>query len=127
MENKNIFEIASRENIRFDYKGQISVSDLYDLNVEELDSIYQNLNREKKQVSEESLLKPKTTVNTILTMKIDIVKYIVEYKLEETQKQLDRREKAEKKEKIMSILANKQDSELEGKTTDELQEMLNSL
>lgn len=123
----NIFEKATKGKIRFEYKGLLSVEDLWDLGVEELDLIFKKLCIENKQVSEESLLEVKTTENTLLSTKVKIIRHIVQYKLDLSQKQLDRKEKAEKKEKIMSILASKQDNALEGMSEEELKNMLNGL
>lgn len=123
----NIFEKATKEKIRFEYKGLISSEDLWDLDVEELDSIFKTLHADKKQISEVSLLDVKTTADVLLNAKIKIVKYIVESKLEDAKNSLLSKERKDKKEKIMQILANKQDSALEGKSVEELQEMMNSL
>lgn len=123
----NIFEKATREKFRFEYKGMITVEDLWDLVVTELDEIYKGLNSQKKQQSEDSLLETKTVEDTVLGMKIDIIKYIVETKQEENNKRQLAAERKEKKEKIMEIIARKQDSELEEKSIEELNETLNSL
>jgi len=124
---EQIYEKAAREKLRFEYKGLVTVEDLWDLGVIELDEIYKVLNAQKKQATEDSLLETKTTEDTVLTVKIDIIKHIVETKQEELNVRKQAAEKKEKKEKIMSIIARKQDSELEEKSSDELQEMLNSL
>lgn len=123
----NIFEKATKEKIRFEYKGTISVEDLWDLNVESLDSIFKVLNSEMKQTEEDSLLKKETVANTLLNTKIKIVKHIVNVKLAQTKNMLEAKELAEKREKLMSILAKKQDSELESKSPEELQAMLESI
>ena len=52
----NIFERATRMSLRFNFKGLISVEDLWDLSLQDLDSIYKILNSKLKQSSEESLL-----------------------------------------------------------------------
>lgn len=124
---KNIFEIATRNKIRFEFRGLISVEELFDLQLEELDSIFKKLSKEKKESSEESLLDTKTTENSLLETKIEIIKYIVNDKLERAERNVKAFEKAEKKQKIMSILSRKKDSELEEKSTEDLEEMLNSL
>ena len=123
----NIFEKASKDGIRFDYKGSISVEDLWNLNVEELDSIFKTLNAEKKTITEDSLLEAKTTENVLLNTKIKIVTHIVEQKLEEKEKAKLSVERKQKKEKIMEILASKQDDALAKKSPKQLQEMLDSL
>lgn len=124
---EKIFEKAIKEKIRFDYNGVISVEDLYDLDVNKLDGIYKQLSVEKKNLSEDSLLDSKNTESTILDTKIEIITYIVKSKLEEDKKNKELANKKLQKEKLMSILAKKQDNELEGKTVEELKEMINSL
>lgn len=124
---KKIYEKATREKLRFEYKGSITIEDLWDLDVTELDEIYKGLNAQKRQVSEDSLLETKTTEDTVLETKIEIIKHIVETKQKEKNASKLIAEKKEKKEKIMAIIAKKQDSELEEKSADELKEMLNSL
>ena len=44
MATTNIFEYAVRNKIRFPFKGMISSEDLWDLTLENLDSIYKTLN-----------------------------------------------------------------------------------
>ena len=123
----NIFETATKESIRFEYKGLSSVEDLWNLEVEELDSIFKKLNAEKKTVTEESLLAVPTKENTLLNTKIKIVIHIVKAKLAELESRSLLAEKKVKKERIMEIMASKQDSELEGKSTKELQKMIDAL
>lgn len=123
----NIFEMATRNKFRFPYKGLISVEDLWDLSHVQLDSIYKNLNKEIKQIQEESLLSAKNSEDAELQAKIDIVKYIFTIKQQEAiQRSIDA-ENAYKKRRIMEILAQKQDDSLMGKSEDELRKMLKEL
>jgi len=124
---KNMFEVAVRSKFRFPFKGLISIEDLYDLNVKSLDSVFKTLNSELKQVKEESLLEVKTKQDQELDTKIEIVKYIVQTKLEEEQLRLKVRDQKEKKQKIMEILSAKQDESLQNKSIDELRSMLDEL
>ena len=127
MATMNIFEYANRNKIRFPFKGMISAEDLWDLSLANLDSIYKTLNKQVKQSEEESLLTTKTNVDTELEVQIAIVKHIVSVKLEEQ----DAREKAAakkaQKQKIMSIIATKEDEALQNSSVDDLRKMLDEL
>ena len=50
MELTNIFEAATRYKYRFPFKGMISVEDLWDLKLQDLDSVFKLLNKEKNRV-----------------------------------------------------------------------------
>lgn len=80
---KNLFEIATRNRYRFNYKGVMTVEDLWALSVEALDAIFKTLNRQKKTADEDSLLAVKSAENTELENKIELVKYIVSVRLAE--------------------------------------------
>lgn len=124
MSTTNIFEYAVRNKVRFPFKGMISVEDLWDLSLENLDSIYKTLNKQIKDSEEKSLLSVKTSVNTDLEVQVAIVKHIVSVKLAEQ----DAREKAAAKkaqrQKIMSIIATKEEEELHNTSVDDLKKML---
>lgn len=124
---KNMFEVAVRNKFRFPFRGVISVEDLWDLNVKDLDLVFKTLNSKLKQVKEESLLETKTQQDQELDTKIEIVKYIVNTKLEEEKTRLQAKERKEKKQKILEILSDKQEESLLNKSEDELRNMLNEL
>ena len=46
--SKNMFEVATREKMRFPFKGMISVEDLWDLSVQNLDKVFKTLNSQRK-------------------------------------------------------------------------------
>lgn len=123
----NIFEVAVRNKFRFPFKGQISVEDLWDLDVEDLDSIFKTLNAHQKQSKEESLLKTETKEDRELEVKIEIVKYIVRVKLEEQQQKIKAKEKKEQKQMLLEILKSKQNEELRNKSIPELEKMIQEL
>lgn len=123
----NIFEVATRNKYRFPYKGQISVEDMWDLPVTELDKIFKILNKQVKTAQEESLLKTKSKEDEVLENQIKIVRHIVSVKQEEASNRLQEKERKAQKQRIMEIMAEKQDEELKGKSMDELQQMLAEL
>jgi len=124
---ENMFEFAIKNKLRFAFKGMVSVEDLYDLTVQSLDSIFKSLNAQVKQVKEESLLNTKNQADKVLETQIEIVKYIVKGKLEEENTRLQAKTKREQKQKLMAILASKQDEALLSKTSEEVQAMINEL
>ncbi len=120
----DIFEYAAENKLRFPYKGSISIEDLYDLDVEELDMIFKTLNREVKKSNEESLLAKKSDSDTKLNVKIEIIKKIVSKKLAEIEESKNAIMKKHKNEKIMELIAQKQDENLRSLSIDELKKML---
>lgn len=127
MATKNIFEYAVRNKLRFPYKGVITVEDLFDLSLTNLDSIYKTLNKQAKQIEEESLLAEKTTIDKDLEVQIAIIKHIVSVKLEEQKAREEAATKKAQKQKIMSIIATKEDEALQNSSVDDLKKMLDEL
>lgn len=124
---KNLFEIATRNRYRFNYKGVMTVEDLWDLNVEALDVIFKTLNRQKKTADEDSLLAAKSAEDTELANKIELVRYIVSVKLAESEARVNAAEKKAQRDKIMAIMAKKQDAKLENMDMAELEAELAKL
>lgn len=122
MENK--FEYAVRNKLRFPYKGMLTVEEIWDLKVTELDSIFKTLNKQKKTEQEESLLVTKTKEDETLDVQISIIRYIVAVK--QAEKDAKEREKEIKAEnqKIMSIIERKENEALEGLSIEELKARL---
>lgn len=127
MSVENIFEYATRNKVRFPFRGMISVEDLWDLSLTNLDSIYKELNKQSKQSEEESLLNIKTQEDELLNVQIEIVKHIVSVKLAEKEAREKASAKKAQKQKIMSIIAAKQDEALQNSSIDDLQKMLDEL
>lgn len=124
---KNLFEIATRNRYRFNYKGVMTVEDLWNLRVEDLDAIFKTLNRQKKTADEDSLLATKTAADTELSNKIELVKYIVSVKLAEAADRESAAEKKAQRDKILEIVAKKKDKALEDMGIDELMKKLEEL
>jgi hypothetical protein len=127
MSNENMFEVAVRTKMRFPFRGMVTVEDLWDLSVENLDSIYKTLNSKVKQAKEESLLESKNKEDEVLEVQIEIVKHIVKTKLEENALRLQEKAKKEKKQKLLSLLSEKQDEDLKNKSAEEIQAMLDGM
>lgn len=127
MSKNEMFVTATRNKFRFPFRGQISVEDLWDLSVENLDSVYKTLNSQVKKAKEESLLNTKSREDEIIEMQIEIVKYIVCVKQDEAAKKVAAKEKKARKQRILEVLAAKEDADLQNKSPEELQAMLSEL
>lgn len=127
MSTENIFEYATRNKMRFPYRGSISIEDLWDLPLTGLDTVYKTLNKQVKQSQEESLLNVKTKEDETLDIQIAIVKYIVSVKLAEKVAREKAAENRAKRQEIMSIMAARDKKALENASDEELQKMLDDL
>lgn len=126
----NIFEVATRMKLRFPYKGNISVEDLWDLPRTSLDTIYKTLTAQSKAGKNEESLMVSTTKSKDeeeLDTKIEIVKYIFNIKTQEANAKLEEKERKEKKQKLMSVLAAKEDEKIQNMSTEEIRKMLAEL
>ena len=122
----DLFKRAAKNKYRFNYRGLCTVEDLWDLHVEELDSIYKKLTaKQKNDAAEESLLAVSTKEDKILSDKIAIIKEIVTDKLAAQERARKAAEKHAQNQRILEIMASKKDAALEALSYEELQAMLN--
>lgn len=124
-----MFELATRKKFRFPYKGSITVEDLWDLDLVELDAVYKNLNKMLENYTDKTLLgnDNDSGIAKMLKQKINIVTYIFNTKEKEIADHAVAVEKAKKKTKLLDILAKKQDENLEDLSEDEIKAMLEDL
>lgn len=94
---------------------------MWDLPLIQLDNIAIALNK-KLQES-----KTRTKDTTELELKFNIAKHIIDVKLQEQEDRLLESEKKAKRQKILDLMAKKQDAELEGKSLEELAKELEAL
>ena len=127
MTNNELFINATRNNYQFPFRGMINVIDLWDLSLTNLDSVFKTLNAEVKKSEEESLLETKSKEDEEISNKINIVKYIVNVKLEEKRAREDARKNAEMKQRLLGIKAKRQDAALENMSDEDLDKMLAEL
>lgn len=127
MSNMNLFEVATRANYQFPFRGMINVIDLWDLSLTNLDSVFKTLNAEVKKFEEESLLHTKSKEDEEISNKIEIVKYIVNVKLNEKKKRENDIKNAETRQKLLEIKAKRQNAALENMSDEELDKALAEL
>lgn len=127
MAEVNIFEVASKKKYRFPFKGMITVEDLWDLNLTDLDQIFKTLNSKVKESKEESLLSVKSEEDKDLMNQIEIIKHIVTVKQEEIERRKNAIARRQQKQKVMEVLASKEEESLYSMSKKELEDMLKNL
>lgn len=124
-----MFERASRVGLTFDTPiGTLTDRDLWNLpligNSVSLNDIAKALNKIVKNQDDEDFVSVRKNKDTLPQLRLDIIKRIIEYKLAQQDSSEKRQKTMQKNERIKGILANKEDEELQGKTVEELQELL---
>lgn len=130
----NLFEIASRKGYRFaSGKGLLTVEDLWIIPLTtgqaNLNDVAKTISATLKQEQEETFVQVKkpTVAQTDETNKLEIVKRIIAVRLQENEDKEKAKARKEARAKIEDLLSRKQDQELEGKSVEELQQMLDAL
>lgn len=129
----NIFQQATRAKLRFpSIKGAASVSteDLWDLpltsktNVS-LDQVARECNKALKEAAEESFVATEANdANSLLRLRMDVVKAVIEVRLAENKDKQERETKAAQKETILQLIAQKKNEKLSTLSVEELEQML---
>lgn len=128
-----MFEQAARLKVRYETpKGSLTVEDLFDLPLTSvrganLNDIAKGLNRELKNAEDEDFVNRATKPNTVLQLKFDIVKHIIDVRLAENASERDAADRREKKNRLLELIARKQDENLAAKSVEELQAMVSDL
>lgn len=124
----NIFEKASRIKLRINStKGILSVEDLWDLPLEKLNNLAKDVNRKLREQGEEDFLGNTPSRDSKLSLTLDIIKEVITVRLGEKLKQEEAAEKKAKKERLMAILARKEEESLEGKSAEEIRKLIAEL
>lgn len=128
-----MFEQASKMKLRFvTNRGSVTTEDLWDLPLTNsggfsLDCVAKALNKAVNESEEESFVVKKSTANVLVKLKFDIVKHVIKVKLDEITVNKKAAETKAKKERILSILADKEDDALKNESPEELKKILDSL
>ncbi len=127
-----MFEQAARLKLRFDSpKGLLTTEDLWDLPLTSarsanLNDLAKGLSRELKDTAEEDFVHPAKT-NDVLKLKFDVVKHVIDVRLAENEAVRLSADRREKKDRLLELIARKQDESLAAKSVEELQAMVESL
>lgn len=124
---ENLFITATRKKYRFNYKGLISVEDLWDLSLTALDAIYRALYEEQSKSNGVSLMSTSSSKDKELENKLAIVTHIFGVKMQEIEDHKAAQARREQKQKLMELIDEKKNEDLRSKSTEELTKMLEDL
>lgn len=134
MSEINIFQYATRNKLRFaSAKGELTTEQLWDVPLRSsdgfnLDVIARAANKAFKDATEESFVTTtKTPATTLLEMKLEVVKSVIETKLHEEETAKKRAENKKEREKLLEILAEKQAGKLSELSENELKKRIAAL
>jgi hypothetical protein len=125
---QDLFEKSSRGKLRFDTeKGKISDEELWDLALDSLDTLAKSVNKELKESTEESFIAKKSTTNTTLELKLEIIKYVISVRLAEKAEAKVRAEKQNRLKFLKDLLERKEIQQLEGSSADDIRKQIEEL
>ena len=134
MNTENLHEYAARNKIRFaSSKGEISVEHLWDVPLRSrdgfnLDAIAKAANKALKAASEESFVETKRTpAHEKLEVALEIVKRVINVKLAEEAAAKKSAENRAERDKLLKILAEKQDGKLSALSEEEIRQRIEKL
>ena len=126
----SIYKRATKQRLRFTspLHASLSTEDLFSLDLELLDEIAKTVNRKLKAHDEESFVKTTSSAaKTKLTLQLDILKDVIETNIAAQEAAQARVANKAKKQKLLELLDRKQDSDLESKSTEEIQALIAEL
>lgn len=131
----DLFLLATRSKYRFpSTRAELTVEQLWDVPLRSkddfnLDKIAKGISRDLESASEKSFV-PETTRNPakkVQENKLEIVKQVIAIKLDDEETAKTKADNKVEKEKLLRILAEKQDGELSDLSVKELQKRIDAL
>jgi len=110
----------------------LTAEDLWDLPLTSkksasLDGVAKRVSTLLKASEEESFVVKTSKPNEVLQLKLDVVKQVIAVRLEESEAKAKAEERRSKKQKILGLIAKKQDEELGDRSVEDLKKMLDEI
>ena len=122
-----LFEKASRDKSRFaTNRGEVTVEDLWDLTLPQLNQLAKSLNKRLKEIEEEDFLAVSKS-DTKLKNEFDIVLHVLNTKKAELDEKENAQKKKAEKQKLLEVLASKQEDALTRLSEEELKARIEAL
>lgn len=123
-----MYKEASKMKLRFaTVKGNLSVEDLWDLNLVTLDKMAVAIDEEISKNPKKSFISEITPEDKVSKLKLDILKDIITTKLEDKAKKDSEKQRLSERKKLLEILAKKEAENLENLSIEELKKKIAEL
>lgn len=120
-----MYKEVSKQKLRFSTnKGNLTVEQLWDLSIQDLDNLAVSLQEDYESSGKKSFVLKKSAKDKTTKLKFDVVLDILTTKVEEAEIAANKLERKEKNKKILELIAEKQDEGLKKKSIKELEAML---
>ncbi len=120
-----IYKAAAKQRLRFKTgQGELSVEQLFQLSIGELDALAVSLDEAHNQSAKKSFVIKKTGKDKTAKLRFDIVIDVLNTKVEAAAAAAERQEIKEHNNKIIAAISEKQEGELKNKSLKQLQGML---
>ncbi len=134
MSTMNLFEYATRNKLRFNSaRGQLTVEQLWDVPLRsedgfDLNAVAKDANDALKTISEENFVEPaKTAGHARAEALLEVVKHVIDCKLVDETAAKKRTDNKVRREKLLAVLAEKQDGKLSALSEKELKRQIEEL
>jgi hypothetical protein len=120
-----MYKEASKQKLRFSTsKGNLTTEQLWDLSLTDLDALAVSLDNSYKESKGRSFLEKRTKLDKSIKLQFDIVLDVLQTKIADAEAATEARETKEHNNKILTLISEKKDGELKGKSIKELEKML---
>lgn len=119
------YKLATKLKLRFLCpKGNLTAEQLWDLTIDELDELAVSLDTEHKTSGKKSFIGRSSEKDKTIKLKFDVVLDVLNTKAEEEEAATQAYEDKQFNEKLLTMIVEKQDESLKGKTVKQLQAMM---
>lgn len=120
-----MYKEALQKKLRFKTnKGMITTEDLFDLSLQNLDTLAIMLDKKISEAPKKSFIEELPAKENDDELRFNIVKDVINIKLKARKDNINKAQADAQKKRILEILAKRNDEELEKKSTEELRAMI---
>ena len=125
----NIFEQAAKLKLRVESdRGLLTVEQLWDISLTDLDTLARGINMALKSYGEESFIHTKTSTKEVqLKLQLDLLKHIIGAKLEARELAEKREQNSAKRKTLLQALESKENEELNSMSKEDILKQLEEL